>query len=393
MTIRRAGPGSIAALACAILVACGAATARADAPRPLSFGLFSFPGALQGPPSANSAGLALSDRWLGDEPSGNPAVAPGFRVVLSPTVMRVNRQDLASHNRNFSETAAFFDGAGFTVGLPPLAGFGFVLYGYQPVLRFEDTAYISGLSVPGPATPPASVQAHAAQRETRAGLAIARGFGALRAGAAVEWTRRDDQYRRIYHGGSMDDGTTEVSFSGGALGGQAGLRYDRGDSTAGSYTVAAALRAIPALTLDGEQSVETLSESSLDATTVHRSGGIEAGLSARYVAGPTFRALASIGGRSSQRWDDYGVEAGSGWSWALGGEFHDTRDPWTLRFGFGGERENDVPEPRAGILGLGFGWRFDDATLDVGLVHRTVTRDDAPNSFDDRVVVSIRVPR
>jgi hypothetical protein len=387
MTIRRAVLIVLAALACA------AASAHADPPPPLSFGLFSFPGALPSPPSANSAGVALADRWLGEEPSGNPAIAPGFRVVLSPTVLRVNRQDLASHNRNFSETSAFFDGAGFTIGLPPLAGFALALYGYQPVLRFEDTAYIAGLSVPGPITPPASVQAHTAQRETRVGLAVAHAFGGLHAGAGIEWTRREDDYRRVYSGGGMDDGTTEVSFSGGALGGQAGLRYDRGDSTAGSFSVGGAVRAIPALTLDGEQSVETLAESSFGPTTVHRSGGIEAGVSARYVTGPTFRALASFGGRSSQRWDDYGVESGAGWGWALGGEFHDSTDPWTLRFGIGGEREDGVPEPRASVLGLGFGWRFEDAMLDFGLAHRTISRDDAPNSFDDRVVISIRVPR
>src|SRR5207244_1451771 len=139
----------------------------------------------------------------------------------------------------------------------------------------EDTAFTQGLSTPGPVTPPAQVQSHAATRETRVGAALATAFGAVRAGAGIEWTRREDSYRRIYHGGSVDDGTTEVSFSGAAVGGQLGLRYDHGDSARGALAIGASVRAIPSLTLDGTQIVETLGESSEGPTSVHRSGGIE----------------------------------------------------------------------------------------------------------------------
>ncbi|MBI3539412.1 MAG: hypothetical protein HY076_03970, partial [Candidatus Eisenbacteria bacterium] len=104
MSVRRAGLGLGAALA---LVVVGVGTGTAQTPQPLSFGLFPFPGAAGAPVSGTSAGVALADRWLADEPSGNPAVAAGFHVTASPTVLRVNRQDLASHNRSYSETGAF----------------------------------------------------------------------------------------------------------------------------------------------------------------------------------------------------------------------------------------------------------------------------------------------
>ena len=210
-----------------------ATAASADPPRPLTTGLFSFPGTLTGPSSGASAGLALADRWLGEDPSGNPAVASGMRIIASPAVLRVGRQDLASHNRTFSETAAFIDGAGLTIGLPAYGPLAVALYVAQPVLRFEDTAYTQGLPAPGPQPPPAIVQTHAAARETRFGGAFATRFGAARAGVAIEWTRREDDYRHIYQAGSPDDGTTELSFSGGALGGQVGVRWDRGDSLPG----------------------------------------------------------------------------------------------------------------------------------------------------------------
>jgi len=50
-----------------------------------------------------------------------------------------------------------------------------------------------------------------------------------------------------------------------------------------------------------------------------------------------------------------------------------------------------VPEPRAGMLGLGFGWDLEGMRLDVAILRRTLERVDRPDSYDDRVVVSAQV--
>ena len=69
-------------------------------------------------------------------------------------------------------------------------------------------------------------------------------------------------------------------------------------------------------------------------------------------------------------------------------EFHDVRDPWTVRFGLGREGESGSATPRSTVVGLGFGWRFDKLVLDFGVVRRSLAGGDAPTSFDDRVVVT-----
>jgi hypothetical protein len=75
----------------------------------------------------------------------------------------------------------------------------------------------------------------------------------------------------------------------------------------------------------------------------------------------------------------------------VGGVFHDARDPWTLRFGVGQEQQNGVPEPRAGSLGLGFGYDWEGIVLDLGILHRGIERPGHPRSYDDRVVGSVTV--
>jgi len=72
--------------------------------------------------------------------------------------------------------------------------------------------------------------------------------------------------------------------------------------------------------------------------------------------------------------------------WGLAGEFHDARDPWTLRLGFGQEQQDKVPEDRASVLGLGFGWALEHSRVDFGVVRRGIHRSGKPTSFDDRVV-------
>ena len=56
-------------------------------------------------------------------------------------------------------------------------------------------------------------------------------------------------------------------------------------------------------------------------------------------------------------------------------------------------RQSDVPEPRANVVAVGFGWRFSDFAADVGGERRTLVRTGEPRSAEDRVVVSLRVPR
>jgi hypothetical protein len=69
-------------------------------------------------------------------------------------------------------------------------------------------------------------------------------------------------------------------------------------------------------------------------------------------------------------------------------EFHDARDPWTFRFGLGREGENGSMDPRAGVVGLGFGWSFGQTRVDVGALRRSLEGGGGPTSYDDRVLVS-----
>jgi hypothetical protein len=381
------------ALALVVALAC-ATQAKAAPPPPLDGDLFSFPGVTVVPASAASAATALAGRWLGDEPHDNPAVAPGFRVTASPLIQRLNRQDLASRNRNFTEAGPALDGAGLAVVSPPVGRLTFSLHVSQPVLRFEEAAYTAGLATPGSVgTPPASVRTFASVRETRAGGGVSARLGPLRIGAGAEWTRREDLYRRTLQSGAPDDGATEVSFSGDGIGGQIGVRFEQEDTTARAWAVGAAVRLVPALTLAGSAVADLATGSSSSPTTVERAGALQGGVSARVALAPTFVAIAGAGARGAQRWEGYDVETGATWEWRIGGVFHDPAEPWTLRFGFGMERQSSVPEPRATVMAAGLGWRFADATVDLGVMRRTLGRDDRANSFDDRAVISISAPR
>ena len=81
-TIRRAVRIPLARLALVVAAAVGPRAALAAAPTPLASSRFGFPGSVTNPPSAASAGLALADRWLGDEPFANPAIARGRGAAL-----------------------------------------------------------------------------------------------------------------------------------------------------------------------------------------------------------------------------------------------------------------------------------------------------------------------
>ncbi len=380
-----------------VLAACLAAliapSAPAAPPPPLGTTLFAFPGATTNPATAASAGLVLADRWLGDDPAWNPSAAPGSMVRLSGLVLHVSRQDLRAGNRNYDETPAAFDGAGFAAGLPARGRFALSAYAFQPVLRRETSAFSRGTGAVDPMNPPGTIEAAGEARELRAGGALSVEVGPGRVGVGVEWTRRDDRYETIERSGSPTSGTTRLELAGDAVGFQLGGRLDLGDPGAGGVRLGAGVRRLPALAVDAPLTQDLLVGRSDSTWRAERGAGWEMGASARYAAGPAFRAIAALGGRTAQRWEGFDLAAGRAWEWKLAGEYHDARDPWTLRFGIGQEREDGVDEARADVLGLGFGWAFAWGTLDVGVAHRTLHRGAAPNSFEDRLVLTVGAPR
>jgi hypothetical protein len=370
------------ALAAASLVL-GTAPAGAQLPTTISPDLFAFPGAHPSPGSAASAALALADRWLGDEPFDNPAASRPYTLALSPLLLHVSRQDLRADHRSYEETSAFFDAAG---GYFSAAGgaIGVALYGYQPVLRLEDNAFLTGTLL-GPA---GSVKTNSDARELRGGLAVSLNRGRARLGIAGEWTHRADHYERTEDTGGPAPNTYVTDFSGEAIGGQAGVRVSFGEG-AGAVTMGASVRYVPELELTGEETLGGAAGTTTTPVSTRREAGWEGGLSARYVVTDAFHTLVSAGGKSAQKFEGWGVTSGQGFDWKLAGEYHDPRDPWTLRFGLGQEQQSDVPEPRTGVVGLGFGFQFETTLLDFGLVHRTFKRGDHAASTEDRIVASL----
>lgn len=389
----RSHPASAGLLLALLVTTPLAGPAQADPPALLVGSQFSFPNSAFNPSTGVSAGLALADRWLGDDPFGNPAANPGRGVSISGLMLHVSRQDLRAANRNYDETPAFFDGAGLAVGLPTRWPLSFSFYAFQPVLDKEANAFSRGNGTPDPGNPPAAIEGNASARELRAGGGVSYGIGAVRVGAAVEWTRRDDVYEVLEQSGSPFAGTRRLEFTGDAVGFQIGGRFTRAAEGAGAVSVGVGLRRVPALTADATLSEDLLAGSSDTTFQAVREAGWEPGASARVGVSPSFRVLAALGGRTAQRWEGLDVAAGRVWEWKLAGEFHDARDPWTLRFGLGQERRSDTTEPRTDVLGLGFGWAFAWGSVDGGLSHRTIDREGAPNSFEDRIVLTVRAPR
>jgi hypothetical protein len=368
-------------LALGLLVPAGCAWALPPSPLDQP-GLSAFPGAVENPPSAVSAGLGLADLWLGDEPFGNPAAASAREVVLAPVFVRVSRQDLRAVHRNYDETAGFFDAAGGRISWP-VGGASVSLYAGQPVLRLEDNAYTRV-----PPDQPGTFRTTSSTREKRAGLAVSHGWRALRLGLAGEWTRRDEVADFEEKSGSPASGTRHADFGGEALGFQAGFRY----ASNARLVMGGAVRCVPALDLEGERRQELLLGSDTTAIAVRREAAWEGGVSVRAAVTDAFRLLAAAGGRGAQAWEGFGVEAGPAVQWSLGLEFHDERDPWTLRCGAGQEVQRGVPEPRAGLVSLGFGWRMEGVVLDAAILRRSLQRADRPTSYDDRVLVGATVP-
>jgi hypothetical protein len=365
----------IAALALAGGLA--AAAAHAAPPPPLSPSLHAFPGDFPSPTSAVSAGLALADRWLGDRPGDNPAVAPRREAGLSPMLLRVSRQDLRRENRRVDEQPAFFDAAGVWAVLEagPVS---LSVYGLQPLVRLEDTAFLRGRAS-DPLNPPATIAANASTRELRGGLAVSYGGDRVRLGVAAEWTQREDRYEVAETSGAPTQDVRAVELSGGGLGGQTGARVRvAGDGGAGTVEAGLAVRWIPALTLDVTVEEDLLTGAASSQSETERGGALEGGATLAWSPTAAFRVLAAASGRGEQSWDGFGLVSGAGSGWRLAGEYHDRRDPWTVRFGYGADEQRGVPEPRASLVGLGVG--------------RVLRRPGQPNSTDDRVLVSVIQP-
>jgi hypothetical protein len=369
-----------------VLALAAAAPARADLPSPITPALFGFPGHSLAPGSARAAALAGAGRWLGDEPFHNPALGAADGLVLTPVLQRVSRQDLRAENRNYDETSVFFDVLGGWVGRGAGA-WTLAAYVHQPLVRHERFAYTRGVN----AVQPALIQGQADQREYRAGLAVSRRAGSWRFGVAGEWHGRSDTYETVEQSGSPSSGMSHADFSGGAIGGQVGARWDGEAPWGGALAAGAGLRFVPALDLDGELRYELLTGDSTGTLAVTRESGWEGGVSAAADATPTFRVLVSAGGRTGQDWDAFGVRDGTLFEWKLGGEFHAPDVPWTFRFGLGQEQQQGVAESRSGVLGLGLGWDLGDMRADFGAVRRTLERDAQPTSYEDRLVGSVVV--
>src|SRR5262249_60911833 len=104
---------------------------------------FPLPGDYAAAVNARSAGLALSDRWLGTSVFENPAAKVPTAFEVSPLFLRTSRQDLSSLNRDFDQTQGFVDLAGTELSFQK-RNLGLALYAWQPVLRLEEVHYSAG---------------------------------------------------------------------------------------------------------------------------------------------------------------------------------------------------------------------------------------------------------
>jgi hypothetical protein len=372
--------------------ACLPAALLAAPPAPISPATDPFPGGFPSPGSAASAATALAARYLGDEPFDNPSIAPRRAASVSAMLLRVSRQDLRRENRQVDEQPVFFDAGGVW------AAFGagrvaFALYAHQPLLRLEDNAYLRGRGT-DPLVVPVTIAGTVSMRELRAGAAVSFGGERLRVGVAGEWTRRDDRFEQTEDSSLPSAGARSVELSGGGLGVQAGaVARLRGAGGRGTIDVGLATRWIPALTVDVTATQEPPSgPRTTTGSKVERGAVVEGGASVRWATTDAFALLASGRARGEETWGGFGITRGPGSGWRIAGEYHDARDPWTIRLGVGADEERGVPEPRASVFGLGVGWQLETTKLEFGLLHRALRRPGEPNSSDDRVLVAVVQP-
>lgn len=383
MTSRR-----LLAMTAALLTAGPAA--HAAAPAPYDPVQFAFPGSVRSPGDAASAGLAGADGWLTWAPGGNPATAPpSASVTLSPLLQRVSRQDLSAANSEFSETSAFLDAAGAQIALRR-AHWGLRLEVSQPVLRRETSTF--SRSIGDGVSQPARLKVDAESREQRAGLALSRGMGAWRLGAAAELTRRDDRYATTEVSGSPESGIRELTFDGSSVGGSVGALWSRSPGSKWGTEVGAAMRFIGALDGTSRSVSDLLAGLEQQTGDASREATWEAGASARLTVDPRGgHAWLTLEQRSAERWPGLQLEAEAASSWRAGYSYRDERTPWSVRVGIGQDVQPGTPEPRATAVGLGVGWRQDDFGVDLGVTHRSIRRGELPTQGDTRVVASIIV--
>jgi hypothetical protein len=353
---------------------------HAQPPAPIGDPALAFPGGYPSPPDAESAARALADTWLGATPYSNPAAPVAWTAALSLFALHVGRQDLRAANRNYDEVSVYLGGAGAMFGAPLTPKLALWAYAWRPESRFEENTYNAGTGS-DPSVQPAVVTNHIETRETRAGAGISTAFGALRVGAAVELTARKDLYQVDEQSGGPGSGTRDLAFDGTAVGGQAGVHWNRGAAPKGRLELGAAVRWLPELQVTGTTSTPLTGTFPAAAT---RESGWEGGLSAAYGLSEAVRVIAGAGGRTTQAWNGFDVETGASTQWSIAADLHDAADPWGVHIGAGRATQDGVPEPSSSLFGVGGDWQFGSVRASVGVLRRGLHRDGAPTSYDDR---------
>lgn len=387
MTFRRLFHPTAALLALLTLATALAVPAHAATPPPLDGVRFSFPGSVLTPANAITAGLGLADRYV-DDVTSNPAARIERSVIASPQLIRVSRQDLSAANREFDQRMASIDFAGATISVP-IRAMDLTLFVCQPTLRAENTSYTVGNKVS--LSSPAQVTNDATLRELRGGLALGFGRGDVRLGLSADYNHRDDDYQTLEVSGSPQSGTREASFNGNAIGGGVGLTWAKHPELKHGWLFGAAVHAVGSLEATGTSVSTLLADTTKTNIDVTRDAAWQAGASARWSLSTLSGVFATVGARGPEKWDTFDVETRMASDWGLGIDYRDPETPYAFRFGIGQEVQPGAPEPRASTLGLGFSWFSGDTIFDIGILHRTLTRGDAPNSSDDRLVGSVRV--
>ena len=390
MSDRLNRPGILTLVFAAAMMSAPAARAQLDPPS--SGALFGFPGSFATPATPVSAGHALADRWLGDEPWDDPAAGGGRSTIQGAMLyLREDRQDLRAENRQFDGGGGSIDFGSAALGVPlpgKLTGW---LYTYRPEVRSEDVAFYLG-SGTDPLQPSALVTAQTLSKEARSGVGLSRGFGAMRLGLAIELTQRSDEWTRTLQSGAPESGTRHTQWDGTATGAQLGFRWTRGDSAARSLTIGGGLRMIPELQVSGNNDTELLTGSSDSSVTTTRQSGWEGGLSAAYRITPEVRVLAGAGMRTAMDWSGLGLTSGRWSNGALAFDYHDPETPWTIRAGYALDQQDEVAESHAGTLGLSFGWDFGGGTVvELGGIHRSIHRSGEPSAYQDRVLLGFHL--
>ncbi len=361
--------------------------AHAGAPAPLSNARYGFPLPGDYPAAANaaSAGLALSDRWLGESAYENPAATVRRGLEVSPLFQRVSRQDLAAKNRDLVQTRGYPDLAGLSLSLPT-KHWGVVLYAWQPVLRLEQLGYSAG-----PLVSPAAIQQQALQREIRGGVALAHGVRGVRVGVAGEWVHRDDSYETHEQSGSPSAGDRVLKFTGDAWAGSAGVAWSKDPDRPWGNWVGAALHYGSQLNVSGTTAYQLTSGDSAGTFEATRAAEWSGGVSTRVTVAPATRVVAGVSVRSGADWRGFDFGTSGGAAWGLGLDWKDSELPWGARFGVGQEANPGAVEKKTGLLSAGFTWVSGDLTIDIGLLHRNLAREGSPSSADDRAVASVKL--